>query len=58
MLSSAGIYGGVAEAKMTGNTGVLPEMPRENTSYHSLPAQIIARQQLALLGLSRAQVSV
>ena len=42
---------------MTGNTGISPEIPSENTGYHSLAAQIIARQQLVLLGLSRAQVA-
>ena len=42
---------------MAGNTGISPEIPSENTGYHSLAAQIIARQQLVLLGLSRAQVA-
>ena len=43
---------------MTGKTSISPEIPRENTGHHSLVAQIIARQQLVLLGLSRAQVAV
>ena len=55
---SAGICGGVSEAKTTGNTGISPEMQRENTGSHSLPAHIIAIDYKACSIMILGQASV